>query len=145
MKHTQELAATLAAMSDAERAAMAASRPIITIEGHPLSIRNNVLVAMQTAAPVTVVGGFAQWIKAGRCVSKGQAALWILCPMTRKAKDDEKADDAGNCTFFREVAVFDITQTAELGAVKPEATQATQAPRARKSAAPEYSEQFTQL
>lgn len=142
MKHTQDLAAQLAAMSDADRAAMAAARPIITIEGHPLSIRNNVLVAMQTSAPVTVVGGFAQWIKAGRCVSKGETALWILCPMARKAKEDEKADDAGNVTFFREVAVFDIAQTSELGAVKPDAKPAS---RKQAPAADYFSEQFTQL
>lgn len=111
MKHLADFAAQVAAMTEAQRAELAARFPIVTIERHALSVRNNILCAMQTPAPLTIVGGFRQWLNAGRCVRKGEKALYILCPMTRKAGEGDKADTEGNVTFFREVPIFDVAQT----------------------------------
>jgi hypothetical protein len=121
MKHTADFAKRVAALTEDQRAALAASMPIINIEKHALSIRNNCLIALQTSAPVTVVAGFRQWLAAGRCVRKGESALWILAPMTRKAKAEDQTDD-DTVTFFREVPVFDIGQTDELPAPAPIST-----------------------
>lgn len=117
MKHLKELAGRLAAMNDEQRAAIAAQSPVITIERHLLSHRNNCLLVWQSARPVTMVGGFRQWLKAGRCVARGESALWILAPMSRNARDTEQPDAEGKITFFREVPVFDVAQTTELPAV----------------------------
>ena len=155
MKHLSELAGRMTRMSDAERIAVAERLPVVlTVEGHPLSVRNSILLHWQSTAAPTLVGGFKQWIGAGRCVCKGEKALYILHPCARKAEGDgdDKAD-----LWFREAAVFDITQTCELGAVKADPAPVsapvaapTQAPvqhveRKRESAQAYYSEEFTQL
>ena len=102
-------AAQVAAMTASERAALALKMPILTIAGHAISPRNSCLLAMQSAELVTVIGGFRQWLAASRCVNKGEKAFYILCPMTGKAKDDGEKP-----TFFREVAMFDISQTSAI-------------------------------
>ena len=116
MKHLKDIAAGLAAMTPEARAAMAARMPLITIEGHALSLRNNLLCILQAGdldGPATVVGGFRQWIAAGRCVRKGQHAMYILHPC--HAKKD--ADDSEGALYFREAPVFDISQTDEMPAM----------------------------
>jgi len=100
-------AAQVAAMTEGERADVAARMPIVTIEGHALSVRNNVLCAIQASAPVTVVGGFRQWIAHGRCVRKGEHALYILRPCEKKSDDA----DGETSRFFLSVPVFDVAQT----------------------------------
>ena len=109
MKHLAELASRMAKLSDAERIAVAERLPVVlTVEGHPLSVRNSILLHWQSPAAPTLVGGFKQWIGAGRCVRKGEKALYILHPCARKqdSDGDDKAD-----VWFREAAVFDISQT----------------------------------
>lgn len=150
MKHLAEYAAKVAALDDGQRAALAQSMPVVTIEGHPLSLRNNLLCVMQCAAPVTVVGGFRQWLAHGRCVRKGEHAMYILHPCApRKPADGE---DAGQM-YFREAAIFDVSQTdaLDLSAMKVDATPAYVAPVQRtapvRAPAPTeyYSTEFTQL
>jgi hypothetical protein len=109
MKHLAQFAAQVAAMSDDQRAAIAARMPITTIEGRALSMRNHALCFMQNPTPITVVGGFKQWLGAGRCVKKGEKAMYILHPC---AKKDLSGEDAG--VYFREVPIFDVTQTQEI-------------------------------
>lgn len=104
MKHLAEFAAKVAAMPDADRAALAMKMPVTTIEGHPLSLRNNILCVLQSPDPITIVGGFRQWLAAGRCVRKGEKALYILYPCSKK-------DDSDARIFFREAAIFDVSQT----------------------------------
>ena len=155
MKHLAELAGRMARMSDAERIDTAASLSVVlTVEGHPLSVRNSILLHWQAQTPPTLVGGFKQWIQSGRCVRKGERALYILHPCARK--QDPEGDDKAD-VYFREAAVFDISQTCELGAVKQDPAPVaaplsapTQAPvqapeRKRESAQAYYSEEFTQL
>jgi len=107
----RKLASEVAAMTDAERAAMAAKILVITIERHVLSVRNTILCVMQCRT-VTVVGGFVQWKTAGRCVKKGESALWIMHPCTKKTDTGEPGE-----TFFRFAPVFDISQTDALSEV----------------------------
>ena len=151
MKHLSELAGRMARMSDAERIAVAERLPVVlTVEGHPLSVRNSILLHWQSTVAPTLIGGFKQWIGAGRCVRKGEKALYILHPCARK--QDPDGDDKAD-VYFREAAVFDITQTRELGTVKADPAPVaapTQAPvqhveRKRESAQAYYSEEFTQL
>lgn len=111
MKHLAQYATQIAAMSEAQRTELASLMAITTIEGHALSMRNQLLCVMQTPAPITVVGGFKQWLGAGRCVKKGEKALYILHPCAKKSADGESAG-----VYFREAAIFDVSQTQEVTA-----------------------------
>jgi len=116
MKHTSQAAARLAKMTQEQMQALAATLPVvITIEGRPLSLRNTLLLHMQSDVAPSVVGGFKQWLAAGRCVRKGQKDLYILHPCARKAEDG--SEDAA--AYFREAAVFDVTQTELLPVTHP--------------------------
>lgn len=99
----------IAAMCDEEREALAARSPIVTIEQRPLSARNQCLIAMQRPS-ATIVGGFRQWLNAGRCVRKGEKGLTILVPAAKKGKPDQPAES--DSVWFMRGTVFDISQTA---------------------------------
>lgn len=109
----QALAKQIAAMSPDARAELAARSPIVTIEGRALSPFNQCLVAMQLPS-ATVVGGFRQWLKAGRAVTKGKhgASIWVPCGA--KSAPDADGEQATEKTFFTSGAVFDVSQTAEI-------------------------------
>ena len=121
----------LAGMNATERDKWAAEAgTVVTIEGHVLSPRNTVLCYFQRDG-VSMVGGFRQWIKAGRCVRKGEKGFSILVPCTG-GKRGKKADaghtgdgDAPARVFFMARTVFDISQTAPV-----EEKAATEAPQA---------------
>lgn len=119
----KEIARRVADMTDAQRAAIAAQLPIVTVEQHVISPRNACLIAHQTEQAVTIIGGFRQWLHHGRAVRKGEKALYIMRPCARGkgAADDEPqdADDSGDAAgeqsvFFKLIPVFDVTQTDEL-------------------------------
>jgi hypothetical protein len=115
------IAAKVAAMSEDQRAAIAEQMPVISIAGHVISARNTCLLSLQLPGPVTVVGGFRQWLDAGRCVRKGESAAYILKPATRKARAADGAeagaeagpDGSGETavSFYVPVPVFDVSQT----------------------------------
>src|SRR3990167_3519729 len=114
----RELTKRLTAMTDTERAAITRGLAV-TIEGHTLSPTNQMLIAYQSIGqqPATVVGGFQQWRKAGRCVAKGQHGYAIWVPIGKKDKPgDEPASTSKPAstderTGFMLATVFDITQT----------------------------------
>lgn len=106
------MAKQIAAMSPEDRAALAA-QGVATIEGHALSLKNTLLLIMQRAQ-VSVVGGFRQWKQAGRVVRKGEKALALWIPVTRK-ETDESGEETVN-PGFRLANVFDISQTEEITA-----------------------------
>jgi hypothetical protein len=114
------IAAQVAKMTEAERAAIAERMPVVTIAGHVISARNTVLLAMQSADPVTIIGGFRQWLEAGRVVRKGEKAAYILRPIVRKGEAaQDGAGDAGGdgedvSRFFVPVPMFDVGQTDTL-------------------------------
>lgn len=120
----QALAKRVAAMSPGERADMLARMPaIVTIEGRALSPFNSCLVMLQNPG-ASIVGGFRQWIKAGRAVKKGQhgAAIWIptgagrsdAAALETANPAEEQAGESG--PRFITGTVFDVTQTAEIEA-----------------------------
>jgi hypothetical protein len=113
------LAKLLTEMSDGERAALIdRAGSVVTIEGRPLSFHNTCMLAMQNPA-VTVVGGFAQWKRAGRSVRKGERGLGIWVPVgggkddgsgSGVAVDADGKDSVGRVRFVMGT-VFDIAQT----------------------------------
>jgi antirestriction protein ArdC len=112
----RRLAQKIAAMSDAERAEFAARCPVVlTIDGRPISGKNAMLAAMQCQT-VTIVGGFRQWLAAGRAVRQGEKGIYIFVPSSRKSEPGadagaEGAADSGESIRFLMAAVFDVSQT----------------------------------
>jgi hypothetical protein len=107
----RELASQVSKMTDAQRQQLAARFSGVTIEGRSLSFHNQCMLAMQLPS-ATIVGGFRQWIKAGRCVKKGQRGSYIWIPLG--PKDDNGNIDMSDEKRFMLAPVFDISQTAEL-------------------------------
>jgi hypothetical protein len=85
---------------------------VMTIEQKPLSPKNTYLVLSQLKT-ATIVGGFDQWKRAGRVVSKGSKALGIWVPLKpRDASATPTPDEEKKPTFrFTFGNVFDISQT----------------------------------
>ena len=109
--------AKVKAMTPEQRAALAARLPgVVTVEGHPLSLHNLCLIAYQRQ-DVTLVGGFRQWQRHGRKVSKGQHGLMIWIPRIRKNGNGEHEDQDGETpdeVRFLMGTVFDVSQTEEI-------------------------------
>jgi hypothetical protein len=118
-KRMKELAEAFSCLSESDRLEVSSKMGgISTIEGHPLSLRNTFLLLHQFKG-VSIVGGFQQWKKAGRIVRKGEKSLLILCPSSRKNKDNPEEDK--DSIFFIGGNVFDISQTEPLGDSKEKA------------------------
>ena len=82
------------------------------VTGHEITKRNRPLVKAQARErniTPTVLGGFKQWMAAGRRVRKGEKALKILVPKNKKTENGEIGS-----IFFRIASVFDFSQTDEL-------------------------------
>ena len=83
---------------------------------HRYSFRNTMLILMQ-CPEATRVAGFRAWQLLGRQVSKGEKAIWILAPVTRKATVDAHDSDVSTdskarvLVAFKPACVFDIGQT----------------------------------
>lgn len=108
----KQLAEQFAKMSEAERVELSNQLGSLrTIEGRPLSFKNSALLYFQKKG-VSIVGGFQQWKKAGRIVRKGEKALAIFCPASRKTEEGQAPDDSS--LFFFTGSVFDISQTEPL-------------------------------
>ncbi len=115
----RQLAKQIAGFTEEQKAQWLARVPILTMEGRPISGKNHMLVAMQCET-ATMVGGFRQWLAAGRAVRQGQTALYIFAPAGRgkaeasapsSAADPGAAEGAGDSVRFLMVAVFDVSQT----------------------------------
>ncbi len=106
----------VADMPEAERAQLATQcGAVLTVEGRALSVTNTILCFLQRPG-VSVVGGFRQWIRAGRCVRKGEHGLTIWIPLGVKANE---AGETGDGARFGTASVFDVSQTCELEADHP--------------------------
>jgi antirestriction protein ArdC len=78
---------------------------------HDYSFSNTLLIAWQMPT-ATRVAGFHTWRKLGRAVCKGEKAIWILAPVTRRRDDDNGDKNAPRVAVsFRAVPVFDLSQT----------------------------------
>jgi hypothetical protein len=92
---------------------------VVTVDGHALSLVNTLLCVLQLPG-VSIVGGFRQWLKAGRCVMKGQhgASIWIPTMKATDAGPEPAAADLDadapvkSSRRFMCGTVFDIAQTA---------------------------------
>ena len=106
------LSAKVKAMPEDERQRLACEYGTLTAEGHTLSAKNAILLAMQAGRPLAQIGGYNQWLKVGRQVRKDQHSIGaIYVPTNGKKKDeDEEADTRQR---FVLVSVFDVTQTEE--------------------------------
>lgn len=142
-----DLSRKIAALDDIQRTQLAATMPVVTVAGHALSTHNACMVAMQCAS-ATIVGGFKQWIAAGRCVRKGEHGLMILVPCSKK---DPETGEPGK-TYFVQGYVFDVAQTEELTADSSRENPAfadageTAAPTAKpEPMSGYYSDEFTPL
>lgn len=117
----RKLAGEIGRMTPEARGTLAARFPVIaTVEGRTLSVHNQCLIGSQCPT-ATIVGGFRQWLKAGRCVRKDEhgLALWVPC----SGHKDENAQpgemsSADDSPFFIMGTVFDVAQTVELEAEK---------------------------
>ena len=91
---------------------------------HSYSLQNTLLLAHQCAERGITpqhVGGFRAWLKLGRCVRKGESALWVMAPMAIKRRNEEAEEpDEERRVFFRSVPVFELSQTEPLPGVEPE-------------------------
>lgn len=133
------LAKQISSLSDDARQMLAAKLPALaTIEGRILSLHNACLIAVQKP-DATIVGGFRQWLDAGRCVRKGECGLMIWVPTGKrdKAEGETTTTDEGERPGFIMGTVFDISQTLELGTVEEPATTTTTAPAAATETQPQ--------
>lgn len=108
---TRLFAKQVGALSPAQRLEMASKAGLQVVGERSLSPFNQCLVIFQRPT-ATVVGGFKQWLAAGRCVRKGEHGLSIWVPIGPKNEngDVEKIGFVGG-------TVFDIAQTNELEVV----------------------------
>ena len=110
----QAIRKTLSEMTEEKRTELIEKFGIVvTIEGHPLTAHNTCFLYAQTEKPITVVGGFQQWRKAGRTVKKGEHSLLIFVPSTKRKDEPVPSEVEGSEDepFFFTANVFDITQT----------------------------------
>jgi antirestriction protein ArdC len=77
---------------------------------HSYSFNNTVLILGQRPA-ASRIAGFHTWRRLGRFVRRGEQAVWILAPVTRRANDDESEKAMRTVVGFRPVAVFSEDQT----------------------------------
>lgn len=77
---------------------------------HTYSINNTILAWCQYPQ-VSMLAGFKKWQELGRTVCKGERAIKVLAPLTRKIKDKESDEEAYIISGFRYVNVFDVNQT----------------------------------
>lgn len=77
---------------------------------HKYSYRNSIMILEQNPE-ATRVAGFTSWKKMGRFVKKGEKAIKIWAPNTRKVTDEETGEETVKVIGFRLENVFDIAQT----------------------------------
>jgi len=77
---------------------------------HQHSIRNMILAWLQ-CPQVSLMAGYNAWQKRGRQVIKGQKAIRIYAPNTRKRRNENTDEDEYYLSGFRLTATFDVSQT----------------------------------
>lgn len=110
---TRALAKSIAGMSREDQAALVHDWPT-TIEGHRVSLKNAMLIALQGGA--TVIGGLQQWRKAGRKVRKGGHSVQIFVPLGIRKLDPDGEPDGESPQGYGIANVFDVSQTEDLNA-----------------------------
>lgn len=118
----------VADMTEVERAELGRRMAgVVTADGGTLSLRNLMLIFLQHSG-ATVVGGFRQWLKHGRCVRKGEHGMMIWVPTVRGGQKTEgepapsENPEAQSELRFLIGTVFDISQTEEINGAVSEQT-----------------------
>lgn len=109
-------------MSVVEKAELASKIGVVNCAGHTLSVRNQILIAMQVGDHATIVGGFRQWLTQGRCVRKGEHGAAILFPRvsgTKEKLEPVASSEGEPDVYFLTGTVFDISQTDIIEAEHP--------------------------
>lgn len=117
----------LAELSDEERAARLQGYGFIKLSTQsPYSPVNSMLIAIQSngRAMPTILGGFAEWLKQGRAVRKGEHGFMIWIPVgidgAARKQEVQAVDAKGELTTMIQESekvrfiigtVFDISQT----------------------------------
>lgn len=116
----------VADMPEFERVQIANRFGLRTVEGHELSLCNTMLVYMQNPK-ASMVGGFRQWINAGRAVRKGEHGAMIWVPIGKKPESPtgalllpEFSGQRDEEARFLIGTVFDIAQTDAIQTEKPQ-------------------------
>lgn len=112
------LAKQVSELPDDERAAIVdRCGAVVTCEGRALSFVNTLLVVTQRPG-ASMVGGFAQWLKIGRAVRKGETGMGIWIPTMKGEKAEPAAETVdgaegqdGPRARFIMGTVFDVSQT----------------------------------
>lgn len=125
----------VSAMPDLERVQLANKCGIVTCDGRELSLCNTMLVILQCPG-ASIVGGFRQWLKYGRCVMKGQHGAMIWVPTGVKKDGETVSEPAPVAAQGAEAevpdhrfiigTVFDISQTQEIETGRTETPEAEQ-------------------
>lgn len=106
----------VSAMSEEQRSEMIDARgSLVTIEGHALSPFNHCFVLMQTER-ASVIGGYRQWLAAGRQVRKGEHGFGIWIPTSGSDSGagedaDGVIDEKRSRQRFIIATMFDVSQT----------------------------------
>ena len=109
-----ELRKQLANMTKEQKDAIAAKGLIVTVEGRVLSLHNTIMLYLQSPHNTpTVVGGYNQWLRAGKQVKKGEHGYTILFPAGNK-----DADGTITATHFFTGTVFDISQVSDVNKIQ---------------------------
>lgn len=88
---------------------------------HRYSLNNQLLIYMQKPE-ATQVAGFKKWKELGRSVNKGEKAIWIFAPMSRRVRKEDangkpmlgadgKPQFVQQLIGFKPVPVFDASST----------------------------------
>lgn len=130
----RSLCTQISKMGEAERLLLASKMPgVVTCEGHALSLHNCCLLALQCPS-ATIVGGFKQWQKQGRAVTKGEHGFMIWVPIGGRKLGEQSATvpaavESGASsgepdeTRFIMATIFDVAQTHEIETSAPQSSE----------------------
>lgn len=115
----REYVQSVAKMKDEELIELKKVTDIVTCEGRVLSLRNSILLDGQSegdfAKPITVVGGYKQWLSLGYQVKSGETSLTMLAPRIKKDISNAEVKDGEKTRIsFSFVPVFDIQQVEQI-------------------------------
>jgi antirestriction protein ArdC len=91
--------------------------PVHNPSGHQISEYNTAFLKFQNEEMnFTVIAGYKQWQKFGRCVKKGSKGFFIFIPAMKKTKNEEGGNTSITEEFdrFLMARVFDVSQTFEI-------------------------------
>lgn len=80
------------------------------VPAHKWSMANQIMAFIQSGG-ILDCRGFRQWEEAGRKVSKGATAVYILAPNTMSIEDKKTGEDKRIITGFHTIPVFAVNMT----------------------------------